>query len=82
MKILTRLYGHSTKGTFIRRMYSNTNCRARGYLFSPFTASLGSGFIFSIIIKDYIREELVHIKLQNLEIIERLKTLENKENKI
>ena len=78
MKILTRLYGHSTNGKFTRRIYSNTNCRARVYLLSPFTASLGSGFIFSIIIKEYINKELLHIKLQNVEIIERLKTLENK----
>ena len=62
------------------RMYSSCNykCKAPVYLFSPFMASLFVGSIFSLINKEYISDELLYVKRQNEEIIERLKNLDKK----
>jgi hypothetical protein len=48
-------------------------------MFSPMGAVLVGGSFWSFIIKDYISRELLFVKRQNEEIIERLKRIE-KEN--
>jgi hypothetical protein len=70
-----RLYGYS------KRMYSNLhcNCNASTYLLSPFSASLLTGCLFSVTIKEHVSNELLYIKRQNEEIIARLKRLEKKD---
>jgi hypothetical protein len=44
-------------------------------IFSPFTASLFVGSIYSVIIKEYTGKEFLYIKRQNEDIIKRLKEL-------
>lgn len=90
MKYLTRLYSYSNKAamrTFIRTYTTNySSCHASSYkcnypeyMFSPMGAVLVGGSFWSFIIKDYISRELLFVKRQNEEIIERLKRIE-KEN--
>lgn len=87
MKYLTRLYAYSNKAamkTFIRTYttnYSSCNasaykCKYPEYIFSPMGAVITGGCIFSISIKTYISRELLFVKRQNEEIIERLKRIE------
>lgn len=68
----------SNKGIFIRRMYSNSNCNYKSpdYVFSPFSASLVVGSLYSIISKEHVSKELLYVKIQNEEIITRIKNLE------
>jgi hypothetical protein len=69
MKYFTRLSSSN---------YYNTACECKypGYLFSPFIASLITGSIFSIIIKEHIHKKLLYVERQNDEIIARLKNLQ------
>ena len=69
MKYFTRLFSYNC--------YTIANkCKYPVYLFSPFMASLVTGSIFSIIIKEHINKELLYVKRQNEEIIVRLKELQ------
>ena len=58
---------------FVRMIHYN--CKYPNYL-SPFVASLITGSIFSIIIKENINKKLLYNNKQNEEIISRLKNIE------
>ena len=62
------------KRPFVRMMHYN--CQYPNYFLSPFIASLITGSIFSIIIKENINKKLSYNNKQNEEIIERLKNIE------
>ena len=69
MKYFTRKFSYNC--------YTIANkCKYPEYIFSPFMASLVTGSIFSIIIKESVKKELIYIKRQNEEIIVRLKELQ------
>lgn len=63
----------------ITRLYSTCyNTCKLDYILSPFMASLLTGSLFSISIKNSIKNDLSYIIHQNDEIIVRLKKLEEK----
>lgn len=63
----------------MKRSFSNcyaSKCKyhiSSQFILSQFMSSLAAGSIFSIIIKEHINKELLYVKRQNEEIIERLK---------
>ena len=73
MKLFTRIYTQISKRPFSTSC--NTTCKA-DYIWSPLSASLITGSLFSIIIKESINTNLLYITRQNEEIIIRLKRLE------
>ena len=75
MKLFRRIYTQISKRPFSTSC--NTTCKA-DYIWSPFSASLIAGSLFSIIIKESIKNDLLYMTRQNEEIIIRVKRLEEK----
>jgi hypothetical protein len=73
MNIILQLYINMNRFT---PLYYANNCNATQYILSPFFASLITGAIYSIGIKEHISRDNLYIKRQNEEIIERLKRIE------
>ena len=91
MKYITKLYTQinkryfSSSCNFTRNINCNATCNATSnvtckadYIWSPFSASLIAGSLFSIIIKESIKNDLLYMTRQNEEIIIRVKRLEEK----
>ena len=79
MKNITRLYTPINKRLFSSscNVTCNATCKA-DYIWSPLNASLITGSIFSIMIIESIKKDLLYMTRQNEEIITRLKRLEEK----